>query len=484
MADGIVFAIAGAKGGVGKTTTSINLSAVLASMGQSVVLVELDLAMANVGDFLDLDVRLDHEADPTLHDVLAGNVSVAAATYEAPGEFDVVPSGVSLEGFRNADVDRTATVVAETRSRYDVVILDTGAGLGTETIFPLSLADETILVSSPRVASVRDTKKTRDLVRRVDGTVAGVVFVKSGSGRSPGVDRIAEFLAVDLLGHIPEDAAVADAQDIGRPVVVADSDSDAAQAYGALGSRIYDRLGELRAARVAAAEKQEAAADENGDEDDADEELSPDGEDADGFTFVEGSSADEADGQSDDAESRRTPDAATAGRPNGSEADTRRENGAGQTASSSTAADSAGESSPSDADGSGPTSRSTARSETNGRHGPLAAAGPAGGTDAGHERAGPDGPDTDGRDPPRGRRSPSGPQPASGTTADERPIDGATDREIAERLAAVEEADSDSMPDEVDETDGAEETEEWEEKQSAAKRFINRAIDVIDRGGD
>jgi hypothetical protein len=102
-------------------------------------------------------------------------------------------------------------------------------------------------------------------------------------------------------------------------------------------------------------------------------------------------------------------------------------------------------------------------------------------------------PDTDDPDPPQGRRSPSGPQPASGTTADDRPTDGATDREIAERLAAVEEADSDSPADEAvetnetnetNETEEAVETDEWEEKQSAAKRFINRAIDVIDRGSD
>jgi hypothetical protein len=107
-----------------------------------------------------------------------------------------------------------------------------------------------------------------------------------------------------------------------------------------------------------------------------------------------------------------------------------------------------------------------------------------------------DRPDTDDRDPPReatpgGRRSPSRAQSASETTPDGRAVDGATDREIAERLAAVEEGDSDSTGDEGVEAgdsdstgDEGVETEEWEEKQSAAKRFINRAIDVIDRSDD
>jgi septum site-determining protein MinD len=239
--NGTVFAVAGSKGGVGKTTTSINLSAVLAERGYDVALVELDLAMANVGDFLDIDVGLEGE-DPTLHEVLAGTSTVIDATYDSPCDFDVVPSGAMLRGFRDADVGALPDVLATLRFAYDVIVLDTGGGVTRESLVPLALADETILVSSPRVAAVRDTMKTRDLTRRVGGSVAGVVFVKSGTGRSPSVDHIADFLSVDLLGHIPEDSAVADAQDVGRPVVVAARGSDAAEAYRDLGDRIAERI--------------------------------------------------------------------------------------------------------------------------------------------------------------------------------------------------------------------------------------------------
>jgi septum site-determining protein MinD len=124
-----------------------------------------------------------------------------------------------------------------------------------ETVLPLALADETILVSSPRVASVRDTMKTRDLTRQVGGSVVGVVFVRSGTGRSPDVDHIAEFLSVDLLGHVPEDSAVPNAQDVGLPVVVAESESRAAAAYRDLGDRIRERidaLGTLNAGALSA----------------------------------------------------------------------------------------------------------------------------------------------------------------------------------------------------------------------------------------
>jgi septum site-determining protein MinD len=241
MSDGVVFAVAGSKGGVGKTTTSINLSAVLTEAGYDVVLVEVDLAMANVGDFLDIDVGLEGE-DPTLHEVLAGTATVVDATYDSPCAFDVVPSGATLRGYGDADIGRLSEALSTLRFAYDVVVLDTGAGVTTETVLPLAVADETILVTSPRVASVRDTMKTRDITRQVGGTVAGVVFVRSGTGRSPDVDHIADFLSVELLGHVPEDSAVANAQDVGLPVVVVASESDAAAAYRTLGDRVVERV--------------------------------------------------------------------------------------------------------------------------------------------------------------------------------------------------------------------------------------------------
>jgi septum site-determining protein MinD len=475
MSGGITFAIAGAKGGVGKTTTSINLSAVLASVGHDVVLVELDLAMANVADFLDLNVRLEHGRDPTLHDVLVGDASVADATYEAPGGFDVVPSGVTLKGFASVDIDASAEVVDEVRTKYDVVVLDTGAGLGAETVLPLSLADETILVSSPRVAAVRDTKKTRNLVRHTGGTVAGIVFSKSGTGRSPGVDRIADFLSVDLLGHVPEDSAIADAQDIGRPVVVAQRESDAAKAYRALGSRVHGRVGELRAAR---AHSDDAELSDAGDEDEGEDED----EEVEGFTF-DGDTADataDADAGADDADART--DGTNAARESAevSVADSS-DRGTAATSNGDVTLDAS-------LDASSPDKK---------------AAGD-GNADAG--APGPNGTE----DTETNLRIRSDVQPkrqrASAENAETR---GATDEEVAEWVESVEVDDGETEStastearqaehggqSDASTTDSpatpretaaprSESDDSWDAKQSTAKQFIDRAIGLIDRRGD
>ncbi|WP_254273671.1 P-loop NTPase [Haloarcula marina] len=233
-----VYTVAGAKGGVGKTTTSINLGASLAAAGYSTVVVELDLAMANLVDFLDVDIDVSEAA--TLHDVLAGTTDLDTATYETDPGFAVVPSGTDLGGYAATDLERLPDAVETLRWRYDVVLLDTPAGLSEETVRPLQLADEALLVSTPRVASIRNVQNTMELADRVDTPIRGLVLTKSGTGSSPGADRIAAFLDVELLGHVPEDEAVPHSQDKGLPVVSNAPRSGAAIAYRKIGRALVD----------------------------------------------------------------------------------------------------------------------------------------------------------------------------------------------------------------------------------------------------
>jgi len=178
MADGRVLAVAGAKGGVGKTTTAVNLGVALAEAGETVAVVEMDLAMANIVDFLQF------EPEETLHDVLSGTVSTTEALYPIADRLHILPAGTELADFNAINVAALAPIIRSLRPAYDYVILDTAAGVSPETIYPLRLADEVIIVSTPRVASIRDAKKTIELASRVNGTVAGVDFRPRGNGPS------------------------------------------------------------------------------------------------------------------------------------------------------------------------------------------------------------------------------------------------------------------------------------------------------------
>ncbi len=244
MTDGVVLAIASAKGGVGKTTTSINLGASLEALAGSVVVVEVDLAMANLLDFIDIGFRPG--VDPSLHDVLNDRAAVTDAVYEAAGGFDVMPCGPDIEGYASLDPRKLGAAVTELRSEYDVILLDTGAGLSYETLLPLGLADGVILVSTPRLAAVRDTQKTKNLTERVGGTVIGIVFTQSGTGSAPPPERIADHMGVELFGHVPDDPNVPESQDSGKSVIAYDIATPAAEAYWSIGERVVTAIRKLR----------------------------------------------------------------------------------------------------------------------------------------------------------------------------------------------------------------------------------------------
>jgi septum site-determining protein MinD len=240
---GEIITVAGAKGGVGKTTPSLNLGASIAAENHRTVVVELDLGMANVVDFLSLP---DSDA-PTLHGVLDGTATLGEAIQSLDSGLHVLPSGTNLEGYASADLDRLPSVANKLREEFETIIFDTGAGLNRSVVESLGLADDVILVSTPRVAAIRDAEKTKQLAERVDSEVVGLVLTKSGTGRAPGPDRIADFLGVDLLGHVPEDQAVPAAQDEGVPVVQSDPKSEAGRTYREVSSRLLAKVEDTEA---------------------------------------------------------------------------------------------------------------------------------------------------------------------------------------------------------------------------------------------
>lgn len=216
---GYVCTVAGGKGGVGKTTTAVNLGAALQERGQDVVVIDADLGMANLGTMLELD----HEA--SLHEILAGNAEVSEALTEAAGGLTVIPGEQRLEAFADADPAQLRKVVKTLRSAYDVVIIDTGAGLSHDVAVPLGLADGIILVTTPDEVAVGDTVKTAQLADRIDGTVLGNVINRVTALTD--VTKIESRIDVPLLAVIPDDKAATMAE----PLVIESPDSTTADAF-------------------------------------------------------------------------------------------------------------------------------------------------------------------------------------------------------------------------------------------------------------
>jgi septum site-determining protein MinD len=229
--DARVIAVTGGKGGVGKSTTTINLGVSLRMDGHSVALIDADVEMPNLVELLDLD------AGQTIHDVLSGAAQTEDAIIEIGEGFAAIPGDPSISGYAAIDPARLETVVGTLAAAYDFVLLDTGAGLSYDDIMPLGLADEIVLVSSPDAAAVENAKRTQAFVERLNRPIRGVVITKADGSVDGSIAR--EF-DTDLLAVIPDDQAVKLSTAAGKPLEIYAPNSPAAQAYRQLEANLTD----------------------------------------------------------------------------------------------------------------------------------------------------------------------------------------------------------------------------------------------------
>lgn len=223
---GQVYAVGGGKGGVGKTTTTANLAAAFVAAGYDAIAVDADLAMANLGPMM----GVDPDAGATIHDVLAGEAALEDAIRTTEYGVDVLPGDRSLEGFAAADpADLRGVVDALREGDYDVVVIDTSAGLPHEVAVPLGLADAVVLTTTPDPVAVRDVATTGDLASEVEGNVAGLVVTRARDDER--TERVLEELGGDVLAVVPDDPAL-------TTETVAEPGSEVARAYNALAASL------------------------------------------------------------------------------------------------------------------------------------------------------------------------------------------------------------------------------------------------------
>lgn len=154
---GKVVAVTSGKGGVGKTFVSANLAAALAKRGLRVLVLDADLGLAN------LDVVLNLYPKVTLHDVFQGKAKLEEAIVKAPGGFSVLLAGSGMVEYSRLTPEvrnEFLNIMSGLVPHFDIVLLDTGAGISDVVLFAVSLASEVIVVATPEPTSLTDAYAT------------------------------------------------------------------------------------------------------------------------------------------------------------------------------------------------------------------------------------------------------------------------------------------------------------------------------------
>jgi septum site-determining protein MinD len=199
-----VITVTSGKGGVGKTTTTINLGAALNALDKEVIIVDANLTTPNVGLHLGapiVPVNLNH--------VMNGKAKVGDAIYEHESGTKVIPSSLSVKELRKINHEKLKDVAKKLRGMADFVLLDSAAGLGDEAVGSIEAADELVIVTNPEITAVTDALKTVKLAEELGKKVRGVIVTRvSGNQHEMSISNVKEMLDLPILGVVPEDKKV------------------------------------------------------------------------------------------------------------------------------------------------------------------------------------------------------------------------------------------------------------------------------------
>lgn len=239
-----VIAVTSGKGGVGKSTVSINLGTALAASGLRVTLLDADLGLAN------LDVLLGLNAEHTLSDVLEGRCALRDIVLEGPAGLRIVPAASGVQRMAElTDAERVGLMHAfsELEGTMDVMIVDTAAGIAANSLQFCEASQEVLVVVCNDPASLTDAYATIKVLNQRSRRSRFRVLVNMVQSEAEGreiharlaraTDRFLD-VALDYVGAIPFDRSITQAARRRSPVVTAFPASAAGIAFKRLAEAV------------------------------------------------------------------------------------------------------------------------------------------------------------------------------------------------------------------------------------------------------
>lgn len=234
-----IIVIASGKGGVGKTTVTANIGAVLSHKSNKVIIVDTDMGLRNLDVALGLENNVVYDA----LDVINGVCSITKAAIQKKGYENLyLLPGIQTGNSDSINPEQMNKLCHLLSQQFDYVLLDSPAGLEKGFYNAAQCADSAIVVTEPFTASIRDADKTIDAfesigIKNIKLIINGIRVDYIKKGITPNVDDIVDVLGVPILGIIPYDEHILYCAGQGCPVMEI-KDAPSAVAFDNIAKRL------------------------------------------------------------------------------------------------------------------------------------------------------------------------------------------------------------------------------------------------------
>lgn len=246
-----VITVTSGKGGVGKTSLSVNLALQLRQQGKKVVILDADFGLANV------EIMLGIRPQYNLADLIFNNKSIEEIITEGPMGVGFISGGSGVQDLVNLDKEKLKKLIAKLvklDSLYDVIIIDTGAGIADSVIEFVLSSPEVLLVVTPEPTSITDAYSLLKAVNRKKEFNREQKSIKVVANRVDNPEEgqeifdkisvvVSKFLNIQLeyLGYIPLDKQLITAVLEQKPISIHNPESESALRIRSICGKLLDK---------------------------------------------------------------------------------------------------------------------------------------------------------------------------------------------------------------------------------------------------